>query len=170
MRADLAAALLHRPNVLFLDEPTIGLDAVSKLAVRECIRDLHRRDGVTVILTTHDLDDIEALCQRVMVIGDGRILSDGTVRDLRRQVCDERILTIDLRNPEETIDVPPARIARRDGGRVVLRFDPEEIPSAELIRRITARHEIEDLFLKFTLIEEIVASLYAKHEAERVLL
>ncbi|HEY5753364.1 MAG TPA: ATP-binding cassette domain-containing protein [Chthoniobacterales bacterium] len=62
MRADLAAALLHRPDVLFLDEPTIGLDAVSKLAVRECIRDLHRRDGVTIILTTHDLDDIEALC------------------------------------------------------------------------------------------------------------
>ncbi|HEY5891762.1 MAG TPA: ATP-binding cassette domain-containing protein [Chthoniobacterales bacterium] len=170
MRSDLAAALLHRPGVLFLDEPTIGLDAVSKLAVRECIRDLHQRDGVTIILTTHDLDEIEALCQRVMVIGDGRILSDGTVRDLRRQVRDERLLTIDLCNPEATIDIPSTRIARREGGRVVLRFDPEEIPAAELIRRITAQHEIEDLFLESTPIEEIVANLYAKHTAEGVLL
>jgi len=83
MRADLAAAMLHRPALLFLDEPTIGLDAVSKLAVRDFLREVNRQEGVTVILTTHDLDDIEALCRRVMVIGDGRILSDGTLAQLR---------------------------------------------------------------------------------------
>ncbi|MEO1273175.1 MAG: ATP-binding cassette domain-containing protein, partial [Myxococcota bacterium] len=77
MRCDLAAALLHGPSLLFLDEPTIGLDAVSKLAVRAFIRELNREHQVTVILTTHDMDDIEALCDRVMVIAGGRILCDG---------------------------------------------------------------------------------------------
>ena len=83
MRCDLAAALLHAPSILFLDEPTIGLDAVSKLAFRDFIKRFNRERGITVILTTHDMDDIEALCDRVMVIGNGRILSDGTLEKLR---------------------------------------------------------------------------------------
>src|SRR4051794_21587429 len=77
MRCDLAAALLHAPEILFLDEPTIGLDAVSKLAVRRFIQQLNQERGVTVILTTHDMDDIESLCSRVLLIADGRLLSDG---------------------------------------------------------------------------------------------
>jgi len=164
MRADLAAAMLHRPALLFLDEPTIGLDAVSKLAVRDFLRELNRQEGVTVILTTHDLDDIEALCRRVMVIGDGRILSDGTLAQLRGAVRDERILTVDLRNDGAVIDEAPARVVHREGRRVVLRFLPEEITSTELIRRITARHEVEDLFLELLPIEEIVALLYQRHQ------
>ena len=80
MRCDLAAALIHSPALLYLDEPTIGLDAVSKLAVRDFIRRLNRERGVTVILTTHDMDDIEALCERVLLIGEGRILFDGGPR------------------------------------------------------------------------------------------
>src|SRR5499427_3748298 len=93
MRCDLAAALLHAPELLFLDEPTIGLDAVSKLAVRRFIQQLNKQRGVTVILTTHDMDDIEALCRRVLVIGEGRILSDGPLADLRASVTRERWLT-----------------------------------------------------------------------------
>jgi ABC-2 type transport system ATP-binding protein len=90
--ADLAAALLHAPAILFLDEPTIGLDAVAKLAFRDFIRRFNRERGVTVILTTHDMDDIEALCTRVMVIGNGRILSDGTLQELRNRITRERRL------------------------------------------------------------------------------
>ncbi|MDC7218298.1 MAG: ATP-binding cassette domain-containing protein [Spirochaetales bacterium] len=84
MRCDMAAALLHGPDTLFLDEPTIGLDAVAKLTLRELIRKINEEKGVTVILTTHDMDDVEALCHRVLLIGHGRILRDGTVKDLRQ--------------------------------------------------------------------------------------
>lgn len=83
MRCEIAASLLHDPRILFLDEPTIGLDAVSKIAVREFVLDMNKRRGTTVILTTHDMQDVEALAQRVLLIGKGRILLDGTLDDIR---------------------------------------------------------------------------------------
>src|SRR5262245_61983535 len=148
MRCDLAAALLHGPAILFLDEPTIGLDAVSKLAVRDFIQRLNREHGVTVILTTHDMDDIEALCTRVVVIAGGKILSDGALAALRAQVTRERWLTVDLVDPTAGLDEPGATVIRRDGHRVCLAFDPEVVAPAELIRRVTSRHAIRDLFVE----------------------
>ena len=163
MRADLAAALLHGPAILFLDEPTIGLDAVSKLAVRDFIKQINRDRGVTVILTTHDMDDIEALCTRVMVIAGGKILSDGTLVALRAQVTRERWLTVDLVDAGAAIDEPGATEIRRDGHRVCLAFDPEVVPPAALIQRLAGRHAIRDLFVENPPIEAIVARLYASH-------
>jgi ABC-2 type transport system ATP-binding protein len=160
MRCDLAAALLHAPAILFLDEPTIGLDAVSKLAVRDFIRQLNREHGVTVILTTHDMDDIEALCTRVVVIANGKILSDGALGALRAQVTRERWLTVDLVDAGAALDEPDARVIRRDGQRVCLAFDPDVVAPAELIRRVTSRHAIRDLFVENPPIETIVARLY----------
>ena len=160
MRCDLAAALIHSPSLLYLDEPTIGLDAVSKLAVRDFLRRLNRKEGVTVILTTHDMDDIEALCSRVLVIGHGQILSDGSLADLRAQVTTERRLTVDLVDEAEWIEDPDAEVIRRDGRRLTLRFDPERIPAAQLIARITGRYPIRDLYVENPPIEEIVARLY----------
>jgi ABC-2 type transport system ATP-binding protein len=161
MRCDLAAALLHAPAILFLDEPTIGLDAVSKLAVRDFIKRLNRERGTTVILTTHDMDDIEALCSRVMVIGNGRIVSDGTLEALRARVSRERWLTIDL-DAGELFEIAGAKVLRREGQRFVLGFDPGEIPTAELIRRVTARQAVRDLFVENPPIEYIIAQLYAR--------
>jgi ABC-2 type transport system ATP-binding protein len=161
MRADLAASLLHEPEILFLDEPTIGLDAVSKLAVRDFIRRRNRERGVTVILTTHDMDDIEALCARVIVISDGAILSDGTLDDLRRRVSRERWLTVDVDDGSaDAVGDPDAQVIRRDGHRVCLAFDPETVPPAELIRRITSRHPVRDLFVENPPIETLIARLY----------
>src|SRR5579884_3045779 len=160
MRCDLAASLLHAPPLLFLDEPTIGLDAVSKLAVRDFIRRLNRERAVTVILTTHDMDDIEALCTRVILIGQGQILSDGTLEDLRGRVTRERWLIVDLVDADEPVCDPDADVLRREDHRVTLRFDPACVSSAALISRITARHAVRDLFVQNPPIEEIIARLY----------
>jgi ABC-2 type transport system ATP-binding protein len=165
MRCDLAAALLHSPRLLFLDEPTIGLDAVAKLAVREFVQKLNREHGVTVILTTHDMDDIEALCRRVLVIGEGSILVDGTLEQLRSRVTRERRLTIDLANGEEWVADEEVRVLEHGGHRVRLAFDPETVSTADLIARISARHAVRDLFVENPPIEEIIAQLYATNGA-----
>jgi ABC-2 type transport system ATP-binding protein len=162
IRCDLAAALIHAPRLLFLDEPTIGLDAVSKLSVRDFVRKLNRERGVTVILTTHDMDDIEALCSRVILISNGRILSDGSLESLRREVTRERWLTLDLEDPCAEISDPDAEVIERAGGHVRLRFDPERVSPAALISRITARCAVRDLFVENPPIEEIVARLYER--------
>ena len=165
MRCDLAAALLHAPSILFLDEPTIGLDAVSKLAFRDFIKRFNRERGVTVILTTHDMDDIEALCDRVMVIGRGRILSDGTLEKLRSKFTRERRLIVDLEDEEAQVFDIDATVIQRDRGRVQLSFDPATVSAAELMARVTAVHGVRDLFVEDPPIEEIVARMY---EAERL--
>ena len=164
MRCDLAAALLHSPPLLFLDEPTIGLDAVSKLGVRDFVKRLNRERGVTVILTTHDMDDIEALCTRVMVIGQGRILSDGTLKDMTERVTRERRLTLDLVDGTETVHDPDAEVISRVGHRIHLSFDPEQVSAATLIGRIVARHPVRDLYVESPPIEEIIARMYEKEK------
>lgn len=165
MRCDLAAALLHEPSILFLDEPTIGLDAVSKLAVRDFIRQRNQTNDITVILTTHDMDDIEALCTRVLVIGDGSILSQGTVQDLRRLVSSERRLIVDVEGDTAAqVSDPEAEVVAVHGHRVELRFEPEHTPAAELIGRITSRWSVRDLFVENPPVEELVAALYRQQQ------
>jgi viologen exporter family transport system ATP-binding protein len=164
MRCEIAASLLHDPEVLFLDEPTIGLDAMSKLVVREFIANLNTERGVTVILTTHDMDDIEALCRRVMVIGDGKILSDGTLNELRASVTTERWLTVDLAEdaPILAVSDTDARLIRQEGRRVWLAFDPQKVAAAELIARIVRKCPVHDLFVENPPIEAIIARLYSQ--------
>jgi len=162
MRCDLAASLLHSPKILYLDEPTIGLDAVSKLAVREFVRRLNRERGVTIILTTHDMDDIEALCRRVILIGSGRILSDGPLEALRAGVTTERRLIVDLADGTGPFESDGAEVVHREGARVHLRFDPALVSAPELIARITSRNAIRDLIVENPPIEEVIARLYGE--------
>jgi ABC-2 type transport system ATP-binding protein len=160
MRCEIAASLLHAPDLLFLDEPTIGLDAVSKLAVRQFIKRLNRERGVTVILTTHDMDDIEALCTRVIVIGGGHILSDGSLDALRSRVTRERWLLLDVSDPAIVPSDPEAEVIRREGDRFVLRFDPTRTDTAALIGRVTTQGRVRDFLVQDPPIEEIIARLY----------
>ena len=168
MRSDLAAALLHGPSLLFLDEPTIGLDAVSKLAIREFVRELNRERQVTVLLTTHDMDDIEALCERVMVIGNGQILVDGDVGSLRRRVRNERVLVLDYDSANEAAGLDAAgegvRLVERDVSRVRIAFDPDRVPTTTLIADLLAQGTPRDLFVEHPPIEQTVAELYAEHD------
>jgi len=160
MRSDLAAALIHSPPLLFLDEPTIGLDAVSKLAVRDFIKRRNRERACTVILTTHDMDDIEALCSRVIMIHEGRILLDGPIARLRAEVSAERQLTVDLINETDVVEDPEAVSIHREGHRAVIHFDPSKTRTADLISRVTSRYTVADLSVENPPIEEIVAKLY----------
>ncbi len=163
MRCDLAAALLHSPDILFLDEPTIGLDALAKLAVRAFIQRLGRERPVTTLLTTHDLDDIETLCQRVLVIGHGKAWFDGPLAELRARVTPERRLTVDFAEGATSFSPPVGvRIIRAEGQRHTLGFDPGRTPAADLIGALARQWPIRDLLVENTPIDEIVEQLYRR--------
>lgn len=162
MRGDIAAALLHDPEVLYLDEPTIGLDVVSKSKVREFLRELNAERGTTVLLTTHDLQDIEQLCKRVMVIDHGRLMYDGPLAGLHEAGESERILVVDLERELPPIDAPaPARVVRVDGPRQWLAFPAAE-SAAPLVARIAAEYPLVDLSVREPDIEAVIAKMYAE--------
>ncbi|MEU8681840.1 ATP-binding cassette domain-containing protein [Streptomyces sp. NPDC048611] len=161
MRGDIAAALLHDPEVLYLDEPTIGLDVVSKARVREFLREVNAEKGTTVLLTTHDLTDIEQLCRRVMVIDHGRLVYDGGLDGLRAAGDGERTLVVDLARELPPIDgVPGARTVRVDGPRQWLAF-PAAQSAAPLVAAVAARYPLVDLSVREPDIETLIAELYA---------
>jgi ABC-2 type transport system ATP-binding protein len=159
MRAELAAAVLPAPRVLFLDEPTIGLDVEAKAAVRDFLRELNRDHGTTVILTTHDLDDIALLCSRLMIIDHGRLIYDGTVEGLRAAYGTTRVLVLDLVE-DEPVEVPGATVTRAEGRRRWLEFARDEVSAAALVARVLAGHEVADLTLEEPDIEDIVRRIY----------
>jgi len=160
MRCDLAAALLHDPPILYLDEPTIGLDVVAKHRIRSFLAGINRERKTTVILTTHDLSDVEKLCKRMMIIDHGKIIYDGTVEEIKRRYGKNRRLVVDLAGDYGEIAVPGSQVIRREDHRAWLQFDRDEISASQLITRITQKYEIIDLTLEEPEIETIVAGIY----------
>jgi len=160
MRGDLAAALLHDPSVLYLDEPTIGLDVTSKAVVREFLAELNRERGTTIVLTTHDLDDIERLCRRVVVIDHGTVAYDGQLAALRTRVAADRTLVVDLAVAGPAIEVSGAVVTRVDGPRQWLAF-PAQANAAELIAAVAARYDLVDVSIREADIEDVIRELYS---------
>jgi ABC-2 type transport system ATP-binding protein len=168
MRGELTAAMLHDPEIVFLDEPTIGLDIVAKARVREFLAEANRERGVTVLLTTHDLSDIERLCSRMLIIDHGRVIYDGGVDALKERFGEERTLIVDLEEPAPPLEVDGARVVRVEGPRQWLKFRRDEVTAAELTATVAARARLVDLAIEEPDIEEIVRRIYVEGLAEPV--
>ena len=160
MRCDLAAALLHDPPTLYLDEPTIGLDVVAKQRIRGFLSQINRERKTTIILTTHDLSDVEKLCNRMMIIDHGKVIYDGTVGEIKHRYGKKRRLVVDLAGNYGEITVPGTEIIRRDDHRAWLQFDRDQVSASQLIAQITQKYDIIDLTLEEPEIETIVAGIY----------
>ena len=160
MRCDLTAALLHNPEILYLDEPTIGLDVVAKEQVRQFLKQINAERQVTVILTTHDLNDVEQVCERLIIIDSGKIIYDGGIDALKKQYGKTRMLIVDLAHAYPDIQLENVHLTRREENRVWLAFDRDTLPASEVIARLAARYEIQDLTISEPEIEEIVRRIY----------
>ena len=159
IRGELTAAMLHGPELLFLDEPTIGLDVVAKQRVRDFLVEINREDGVTVMLTTHDLGDIERLCNRLLVIDHGSLIWDGGIPELKERYGGERTLVIDLEEPAPPLEVEGALVERVDGPRQWLRFKGS---ASEITSRVAEAARLVDLQVQEPDIEEIVRRIYMR--------
>ena len=165
MRCDMVAALLHNPPLLFLDEPTIGLDLLAKENIRQFLKEVNREYGTTVLLTTHDLSDIEELCSRLMIIDHGHILFDGPLDELKRMLWRQTQIKFELKDVAqgaaiETFKLPGVDKERLDELTYRFSFDREDFTSGDVIRRVVSKAEIRDIFIEEESIEEIVKRIY----------
>jgi ABC-2 type transport system ATP-binding protein len=172
MRGDFAAAMLHDPRVVFLDEPTIGLDVVAKEAIREFIARVNRERGTTFILTTHDLADVERLCRRIVLIDRGTLVYDGEIEALRDRYGTHRTLVVTLCEPApvESVVIDGAEVESHEGDVWRLRFDRRSVPVEVLIRRVADRYSVSDLSIEEPELESIIRRIYLEGYSETMAL
>ena len=162
MRCEIAASLLHDPRILFLDEPTIGLDAVSKINVRKFIRKRNREHGTTVILTTHDMQDIEALTDRILLIGKGQLLLDGKLEDLKRHISPKKTLSIKYQGKAPQLFEGVTFLEEKEG-QLSLSLDPGVLSVSAAVTKLAAQTELLDVSVTDITAEEMVAALYKEY-------
>jgi ABC-2 type transport system ATP-binding protein len=160
MRADICAALLHDPDVLFLDEPTIGLDVVAKERIRLFIQSVNRERGTTVLLTTHDLADIERLCERVMIIDQGKLAYDGSLDELVTRFGGQRALTVEFAADYADVSIDGAELIERSSRQATYHFDRAHISASDLLARISARYAVADIAVREPDIEATIRRIY----------
>lgn len=163
MRCEIAASLLHSPKILFLDEPTIGLDAVSKIAVRDFIKTINKEKKTTVILTTHDTQDIEALTKRIILIGKGRVLLDGNIDELKQRFNQKRTITVDYIGSIEELPKGLSFIEKYSS-HAVISVDTEIIGISSAISYLTERVEIVDFTVNSATVDDVVVGLYKEYK------
>jgi ABC-2 type transport system ATP-binding protein len=165
MRCELAMALLHEPEILFLDEPTIGLDIEAKDRIRDFLRTINRERGTTIILTTHDLADIEEICPRIIVINRGRLVHDGTIQNLKAQMGGQRQVTIDFVEDPGTIELPQATLVDDQGRRKTYAVERSIESTLALLTTVAERHPVQDVAFGEPEIEDVIRTLYAGLDA-----
>ena len=162
MRGDFAAAMMHDPRIVYLDEPTIGLDVLAKEAIRTFIARVNAERGTTVILTTHDLADVERLCRRIVLIDSGRIIFDGAIDVIKEQYGTHRTLVVELASDEPAFAVDGAELESRVGNVVRLRFDRKLVKAEQLIRRVAERYSVNDVRIEEPDLESIIRRIYVE--------
>lgn len=159
MRCEIAASLLHEPKILFLDEPTIGLDAISKIKVREFIKKINKEKKVTVILTTHDMQDIEALTNRVILIGKGKVLLDGSLKTLKEKYAPEKIIKIE-HSSKKLPNIKGIEYIKNENFYSEIKFNSNDYSIKEIIEKVSNVTNIEDITVNSVTSEELVVKLY----------
>ena len=160
MRAELCGSLLHQPELLFLDEPTIGLDSVSKLALRDFLALENREHGTTILLTTHDMEDIAALCSRVMVLGHGRKLFDGDFSTLLSRYDTSRTVTVSFEEDFSPSALPDRLAVTQEGNNLKIVYAPQEMPTAELLSLLQKAGTIREMTIQPQNIDHMIADMY----------
>lgn len=160
MRADLCAAFLHNPSLVFLDEPTIGLDVVAKQRIREFVQYINKEKGTTILLTTHDISDVQKLCERVMIIDLGKILYDGKLNTLLEEFGGQRQLSVEFAEAYPDVQLRDAKVIQTDGNKVVFSFDRKTVSASKLINRLSADYRISDLEVQDQPIEDTIRQIY----------
>jgi ABC-2 type transport system ATP-binding protein len=164
MRADMACALLHNPDILYLDEPTIGLDVVVKERIREFILEINKKRNTTVILATHDMSDIERLSSRVMVINSGKLVYDGNLDTLKRRYGSEEMIVAELLNKiEDTSELTRLGVdeIKYQDNKITIKYDSLKINSSTVLRWLVDKAETKDISIKVTPIEDVIRKMYA---------
>lgn len=164
MRCEIAASLLHNPKILFLDEPTIGLDAVGKVAIRKFIKEINKKKKVTIILTSHDMSDIEALTNRVIVIGHGKKLYDGTLSDIKKKFSNNKKLEIIYHNLNSIPKIKDVNVIEKNNNRIILDVDMDNNTISSVINKYSKVCEIDDVNVINDSIDDIIIKLYRDYD------
>ena len=162
MRCEIAAAFLHEPKIVFLDEPTIGLDSISKIAVRDFVKKINKEKNTTIILTTHDTGDIEALTKRVILIGKGKLLLDGSFNNLIKKYSHK---IINIKYKGKALEMPLGmQIVEKSANELKIMVDENKIKLTDAISFISSSLEVLDMEIKNTDIDDVVANLYKEYQ------
>lgn len=165
MRGDFAAAMLHDPRIVYLDEPTIGLDVVAKEAIRQFVARINRENGATILLTTHDLADVERLCRRIVIIDKGTLIYDGTIERIKERYGSHRTLVVELSAAYPDFHVEGAELESREGNTVRLRFDRNAFGADVLIRRVADAYGVNDVRIEEPELEAVIRRVYGENSA-----
>lgn len=161
IRCEIAASMIHSPRILFLDEPSIGLDVVVKQRIRDLIGRLNREDGVTIFLTSHDAGDIEKICRRAMVINHGRIVWDGTVNEMKYSLLNKRVLHVKMDGPA-SIDLPGVTVLKRKEYSLKIEVDLAVAATEDVIASLMRQSGIQDITISSTPVEEVITHIYER--------